>query len=286
MPLPRPTLLPYTTLFRSAGPSAADEHSTIDIPALPEWSERERLAGERETLGLFLTGHPVAEHEQELRQVAPARIADLGGPRPSDRKSTRLNSSHSQISYAAPQTYAPSLHDALPICRAVRRRRALDDRHSRAAGMERARAARGRAGDAWPVPHGTSGRGTRAGAAAGRAGPHRGPRRPAAFRSEEHTSELQSQSNLVCRSPDLRSFPTRRSSDLPGRPPPTSTRRSTFPRCRNGASASGSRASGRRLACSSRDIRSRNTSRSCGRSRRPASRTSAARGLQIGRAHV
>src|SRR5688572_26769001 len=83
MPLPRPTLLPYTTLFRSAGPSAADEHSTIDIPALPEWSERERLAGERETLGLFLTGHPVAEHEQELRQVAPARIADLGGPRPS-----------------------------------------------------------------------------------------------------------------------------------------------------------------------------------------------------------
>ena len=65
-----------------AGPAAADERSTIEIPALPEWSERERLAGERETLGLFLTGHPIAEHEQELRQVAPARIADLGGPRP------------------------------------------------------------------------------------------------------------------------------------------------------------------------------------------------------------
>src|SRR5688572_31505256 len=30
-------------------------------------------------------------------------------------------------------------------------------------------------------------------------GPERGPRRPAQGRSEEHTSELQSQSNLVCR---------------------------------------------------------------------------------------
>ena len=65
-----------------AGPAAADERATIEIPALPEWSERERLAGERETLGLFLSGHPIAEYEQELRQVAPARIADLGGPRP------------------------------------------------------------------------------------------------------------------------------------------------------------------------------------------------------------
>jgi DNA polymerase-3 subunit alpha len=49
---------------------------------LPEWSEAERLAGERETLGLFLSGHPIAEYEQELRQVAPARIVDLGGRGP------------------------------------------------------------------------------------------------------------------------------------------------------------------------------------------------------------
>ncbi len=28
-------------------------------PALPEWSEALRLAGERETLGLYLTGHPL-----------------------------------------------------------------------------------------------------------------------------------------------------------------------------------------------------------------------------------
>jgi DNA polymerase-3 subunit alpha len=65
-----------------ASPSAGDMPAAIEFPAVPEWGERERLAGERETLGLFLSGHPIAEFEQELRQVAPARIVDLGGPRP------------------------------------------------------------------------------------------------------------------------------------------------------------------------------------------------------------
>jgi DNA polymerase-3 subunit alpha len=65
-----------------AGPAHASGEAAIEIPSLPEWSEAERLAGERETLGLFLSGHPISEYEQELRQVAPARIVDLGGPRP------------------------------------------------------------------------------------------------------------------------------------------------------------------------------------------------------------
>jgi len=65
-----------------AGPGHASADPAVEIPSLPEWSEAERLAGERETLGLFLSGHPIAEYEQELRQVAPARIVDLGGPRP------------------------------------------------------------------------------------------------------------------------------------------------------------------------------------------------------------
>jgi DNA polymerase-3 subunit alpha len=69
-------------LFGLAAP-AAGERATIEIPVLPEWSDAERLAGERETLGLFLSGHPISEYEAELRQVAPARIVDLGGPRPS-----------------------------------------------------------------------------------------------------------------------------------------------------------------------------------------------------------
>jgi DNA polymerase-3 subunit alpha len=42
-----------------------------------EWSEARRLALEKETLGLYLSGHPIDHHEQELRQIAPRRIAEI-----------------------------------------------------------------------------------------------------------------------------------------------------------------------------------------------------------------
>jgi len=45
------------------------------------WSPRERLAGEKETLGLYVTGHPIDEYERELRRFAPTRIADLRADR-------------------------------------------------------------------------------------------------------------------------------------------------------------------------------------------------------------
>ncbi len=65
-----------------ARPAAASGTPAIEVTELPEWSESQRLQGERDTLGLYLTGHPIAEYEQELRQLVAARIADLGGPRP------------------------------------------------------------------------------------------------------------------------------------------------------------------------------------------------------------
>ena len=42
-----------------------------------EWSEDERLAGEKETLGLYLTGHPIARFEPELEEITSARLAGL-----------------------------------------------------------------------------------------------------------------------------------------------------------------------------------------------------------------
>src|SRR2546430_13368866 len=68
---PRSTLFPYTTLFRS------DDHQVADAPH-GEHGER-RLRPVR-------VGQPPAGVEQEGEGQ--------------DRKSTRLNSSHSQISYA------------------------------------------------------------------------------------------------------------------------------------------------------------------------------------------
>ena len=54
-----------------------------DIPMQPEWSEQVRLAGEKDTLGLYLTGHPINEYETELKQFTNGRIADVCGGRPS-----------------------------------------------------------------------------------------------------------------------------------------------------------------------------------------------------------
>jgi DNA polymerase-3 subunit alpha len=47
-----------------------------------DWTEAQRLAGERETLGLFLSGHPITPYEPDLKFLVSARLADVGGPKP------------------------------------------------------------------------------------------------------------------------------------------------------------------------------------------------------------
>src|SRR5688572_31043266 len=82
---PRPTLFPYTTLFRSipvAGDAAVDHLEPHQLPLRP--------------LGA-LALQDVAPHEIALFQLHDR--SEVGLQR-GDRKSTRLNSSHSQISYA------------------------------------------------------------------------------------------------------------------------------------------------------------------------------------------
>jgi DNA polymerase III subunit alpha len=49
---------------------------------VPEWSEAVRLTGERETLGLYLTGHPLTRFEASLPRFVSHRIGDLVGERP------------------------------------------------------------------------------------------------------------------------------------------------------------------------------------------------------------
>ncbi len=47
-----------------------------------DWSEAQRLAGERETLGLYLSGHPITPYEPDLKFLVSARLVDVGGPKP------------------------------------------------------------------------------------------------------------------------------------------------------------------------------------------------------------
>ncbi len=58
------------------GSSGESDEPAID-PALPGWSEAERLRYEKETLGFYLTGNPLLEHEEALARFSPQSIADL-----------------------------------------------------------------------------------------------------------------------------------------------------------------------------------------------------------------
>jgi DNA polymerase III subunit alpha len=62
--------------------TAAVEKTTAGAPVLQEWSEAVRLAGERETLGLYLTGHPAKPFATLLARVASHWIGDLTSERP------------------------------------------------------------------------------------------------------------------------------------------------------------------------------------------------------------
>ena len=54
----------------------------VKVVELPEWSESVRLTGERETLGLYLTGHPIGRFEAGLARLVSHRIGDLISDRP------------------------------------------------------------------------------------------------------------------------------------------------------------------------------------------------------------
>jgi len=72
------------------GPASATAHrqespaeGSAPAEALQEWTESVRLAGERETLGLYLTGHPAKPFTPLLARVASHWIGDLVSERPS-----------------------------------------------------------------------------------------------------------------------------------------------------------------------------------------------------------
>ncbi|MEM9058625.1 MAG: OB-fold nucleic acid binding domain-containing protein, partial [Pseudomonadota bacterium] len=70
----------------SPPPPAAAEGSAGAAIELPEWPEPERLAAEKETLGLYLTGHPIDEFKDDLPHLTTGRLAALAGePPPGER---------------------------------------------------------------------------------------------------------------------------------------------------------------------------------------------------------
>ncbi|WP_027858821.1 DNA polymerase III subunit alpha [Marinobacterium jannaschii] len=55
-----------------------------------EWTDKERLGGEKDTLGLYLTGHPIDEYEAELRNFISKKIVEIQPMRGSTQKMAGL----------------------------------------------------------------------------------------------------------------------------------------------------------------------------------------------------
>ncbi|MGP9686142.1 DNA polymerase III subunit alpha [Halomonas sp. AOP25-F1-15] len=66
-------------MFGDAFAETDDSDSNVYAEYLSarEWTDRERLSGEKDTLGLYLTGHPIDEYERELKRFVSTRISDL-----------------------------------------------------------------------------------------------------------------------------------------------------------------------------------------------------------------
>src|SRR3712207_8266728 len=89
---PRSTLFPYTTLFRSVAAStlvAPQPGQARDRAQLPEARSLPTGDGQRSAIAGFGLGRTVESEPQQRLALVPI-----------DRKSTRLNSSHANISYA------------------------------------------------------------------------------------------------------------------------------------------------------------------------------------------
>src|SRR3712207_7909491 len=95
---PRSTLFPYTTLFRSKGAiGCGTQHVGVD-------AGHEAGRDRRAHIDVVPHGHDSRVEDRGGKTLVEARGCDGGGedglaPVP-DRKSTRLNSSHANISYA------------------------------------------------------------------------------------------------------------------------------------------------------------------------------------------
>ncbi|WP_148253288.1 DNA polymerase III subunit alpha [Aidingimonas lacisalsi] len=64
-------------MFGEAFAETEAEDVYADFRHVRDWTDKVRLAGEKETLGLYLTGHPIDEYEHELTRFVSTRIADL-----------------------------------------------------------------------------------------------------------------------------------------------------------------------------------------------------------------
>jgi len=56
------------------------DHIVEPLISAPEWTEEHLLIAEKETLGLYLSGHPIDRYSEELAKFIPKKISELDAP--------------------------------------------------------------------------------------------------------------------------------------------------------------------------------------------------------------
>jgi len=66
----------FGLMVQTENENEGDESYSTDVEP---WAERDRLEGEKQSLGLYLTGHPINQYQQELKQFTHGTINKLLG---------------------------------------------------------------------------------------------------------------------------------------------------------------------------------------------------------------
>jgi len=79
--------------------------SSVKMPDLPEWPDRERAQKEREVLGFYLTSHPLDEHKNTLTKYCSHTTADI--PQLKDREEVILGGMLSSLKFSTTRDPKP-----------------------------------------------------------------------------------------------------------------------------------------------------------------------------------
>jgi DNA polymerase III subunit alpha len=72
----------FGAVEEDAGGAATNGAGGLNLPAAAPWTESDQLRYEKETIGLYLSGHPVDRYAQALRNFGAKTVADLAEAQP------------------------------------------------------------------------------------------------------------------------------------------------------------------------------------------------------------
>jgi len=65
------------SLFSVMSDEATSSCAAITLPDIPEWNEKDKLAFEKETVGFYITGHPLHDFKEEIDAIAETPLTDV-----------------------------------------------------------------------------------------------------------------------------------------------------------------------------------------------------------------